>query len=88
MANSEAAKKRIRQNRKRYLRNRVRKERLKKALRAFDKALETKDQSTIAEELKKASKAVDHIGGKGLMHKNAISRKKSRLAKAAARAVS
>ncbi|MBN2711070.1 MAG: 30S ribosomal protein S20 [Planctomycetes bacterium] len=87
MANNASAKKRIRQSLKRTLRNRVRKERLKKVVKGFNKALESKDSGVIGTELKKVSGAIDKAGKKGLLHKNAVNRKKSRLAKAANKAL-
>lgn len=83
MANSSSAKKRIRQNRKRTLRNRVRKERLRKALRAFQATVQEGDAAKVQEGLQKATKAVDWAGNKGLIHANAVSRKKAQLAQAA-----
>lgn len=86
MPNIKSAKKRVRQTLKRTLRNRVRRERLRKALKTFRKTLEAGDTVQTADALKKVSKAVDKAGKKGILHKNAVNRKKSRLAKAAARA--
>ncbi len=81
-----SAKKRMRQTKKRTLRNRVRKERLKKAIRKFNDAVKSNDSASVANELRAVSKAVDKAGVKGILHKNAVNRKKSRLAKAASRA--
>jgi small subunit ribosomal protein S20 len=86
MANIKSAQKRVRQTKKRTMRNRARKERLKKAIKTFSTALESKDNSAINEELKKASRAIDKAGSKGIMHKNTVARRKSRMARAAAKA--
>lgn len=86
MPNIKSAKKRVRQTLKRTLRNRVRRERLRKALKTFRSTLEKGDTAQTADALKRVSKAVDKAGKKGILHKNAVNRKKSRLAKAAARA--
>ncbi len=86
MANIASAKKRIKQTRKRTLRNRARKERLKKAVKGFQTCLASKDAAAIGEGLRKVSKVIDKAETKGILHKNAANRKKSRLAKAAARA--
>lgn len=87
MPNIKSAKKRVRQTLKRTLRNRVRRERLRKALKSFRQTLEAGDANQTSEALKRVSKAVDKAGKKGILHKNAVNRKKSRLAKAATRAV-
>ena len=74
MADSRSAKKRIRQNIKRRSRNRWRKEQVKEALRAGDRA-------KAAEQLKLVYKRLDKVAAKGTIHKNAAARKKSRLAR-------
>ena len=81
-----SAKKRMRQTRTRTLRNRVRKERLKKALKGFHATLRGQDAAAIATGLRQISKCVDKACTKGVLHKNTANRKKSRLAKAAHRA--
>lgn len=85
MPNIASAKKRVRQTEKRTLRNRVRKERLKKALRSYQAALQSGDEAAIREELKRAMKAVDRAGDKGILHKNAVNRKKALIARQANR---
>ncbi|MBN1257208.1 MAG: 30S ribosomal protein S20 [Planctomycetes bacterium] len=82
MAHSLSAKKRIRQNEKNRLRNRVRKEKLKKALRGFDEALKGDDKQVATEELKKVQKALDKAKTKGILHRRNVDRRKARLAKA------
>ena len=87
MPNIESAKKRMRQTVKRTARNRVRKEKLKKAVKAYRAALDSAGGGVaVAEELKKVSRAVDKAGVKGILHKNTVNRRKSRLAKMANRA--
>ena len=86
MPNIESAKKRMRQTVKRTARNRVRKEKLKKAVKAYRAALDSAGGGAVAEELKKVSRAVDKAGVKGILHKNTVNRRKSRLAKMANRA--
>ena len=81
MPNIKSAKKRMRQSVKRTARNRVRKEKLKKAVKSFKAVLGKGDQAAIGEELKKASGAVDKAGVKGILHKNTVNRRKSRMAK-------
>ncbi|MDR0362164.1 MAG: 30S ribosomal protein S20 [Planctomycetota bacterium] len=85
MANIKSARKRMRQTVKRTARNRVRKERLKKAVKAYRAALNTGDAAVVGEELKKATRAVDKAGVKGILHKNTVNRRKSRLARMANR---
>lgn len=88
MAHSLSAKKRIRQNEKNRLRNRVRRERLKQALRSFDNAMNSGDSANIGAELQKAYKALDKARDKGILHRRTADRNKSRLARAANRAAS
>ena len=85
MPNIKSAKKRMRQTLKRTARNRVRKEKLKKAVKSYRSALATGVKETIGEELKNVTRAIDKAGVKGILHKNTINRRKSRLAKAANR---
>ena len=81
MPNIKSAKKRMRQSVKRTARNRVRKEKLKKAVKSFKAILGKGDQAAIGEEFKKVSGAVDKAGVKGILHKNTVNRRKSRMAK-------
>ncbi len=85
MPNIKSAKKRMRQTIKRTARNRVRKEKLKKAVKSYRGALAVGDTQVIADELKKVTKAIDKAQVKGILHKNTASRRKSRLARAANR---
>ena len=80
MPNSRSAKKRVRQIHKRTLRNRVRKARLKKAIKAFHAVIEKGDPAAVREELRRVHKAVDKAGDKGIIHGNAVNRRKSRFA--------
>ena len=81
MPNIKSAKKRMAQDVKRTARNRVRKERLKKAIKGFNAALTKGDAEAIQVAFKKASNLVDKAGNKGLLHRNNVSRKKSWLAR-------
>ncbi|MCC8191358.1 MAG: 30S ribosomal protein S20 [Planctomycetes bacterium] len=85
MPNIKSAKKRMRQTLKRTARNRVRKEKLKKAVKAYKTTLAAGEAGAIGEELKKVTRAIDKAKVKGILHKNTASRRKSRLAKAANR---
>ena len=76
MPNLASAKKRLRQNTKRKLVNQIVKTRIKTETK---KALESGD-------VKAAASQIDRAAAKGIIHKNAAARKKSRLAKRAAAA--
>lgn len=82
MPNIKSAEKRVRQTAKRTARNRARKERLKKSLRGFSEVLKTGDAHKMQEEFVKATRTVCRAGGKGILHKNAVNRRKSALARA------
>ncbi len=79
MANHKSALKRMRQNEKRRMRNRMRKTRIKNLIRSFNEALEAKDLSLAAERLKAAQKYIDKTASKGTLHKNTAARKIGRL---------
>lgn len=81
MPNIKSAKKRMRQSVKRTARNRVRKEKLKKSVKAFRTAVTKGDAATATSELTNAVRAVDKAGVKGILHKNTVNRRKSRMAK-------
>ncbi len=81
MPNIKSAKKRMRQSVKRTARNRVRKEKLKKSVKAFRIAVTKGDAAAATSELKNAVRAVDKAGVKGILHKNTVNRRKSRMAK-------
>ena len=72
MPNLASAKKRLRQNVKRNLRNQVAKTRIK---------TETKKALAGETALGDAQSVIDRAAAKGIIHKNAAARKKSRLAK-------
>jgi small subunit ribosomal protein S20 len=77
MPNLASAKKRLRQSAKRQLRNQVAKTRIK-----------TETKKVLAGEgtLASAISQIDRAAAKGILHKNAAARKKSRLAKRVAKA--
>ena len=70
MPNLPSAKKRLRQNAKRALRNQIAKTRIK-----------TETKKAVAGEQNVAVSVIDRAAAKGIIHKNAAARKKSRLAK-------
>ncbi|MCH9022872.1 MAG: 30S ribosomal protein S20 [Planctomycetes bacterium] len=82
MANSLSAKKRIRQNAKRRLRNRALKSSMKTQIKKFQEATQSvSDVNQVEKELRMAQKKIDQALAKGTMHKNTASRKKSQLAR-------
>lgn len=81
MANIKSAKKRIRVIDKKTARNRRIKNHLKAALRNFDVALEEGNMEVAKEKLVLAEKELMQAAAKGTIHKNAASRKVSRLTK-------
>lgn len=81
MANIKSAKKRICVIDKKTARNRRVKGHLKTVLRAFDDAIEAGDMETATEKLHLAEKKLMQAAAKNTIHKNAASRKVSRLTK-------
>ncbi|ADL07660.1 30S ribosomal protein S20 [Thermosediminibacter oceani] len=81
MPNTASAKKKMRQARKRTLRNRLVKSKIKAAIKKFNEALKLQDVENIKSALIGAVKALDKAASKGVIHKNAAARKKSRLYK-------
>jgi small subunit ribosomal protein S20 len=81
MANIKSAKKRIRVTKAKTMQNRMIKTQAKNAVKKFRKVL-AENPSAAQEQLRATSSALDRAVTKGVMHRNAASRKKSRLAKA------
>jgi small subunit ribosomal protein S20 len=79
VAHSLSAKKRVRQNEKRRARNRARKSVVREQVKDFLGALGTGDLGRAEAELKKVVTKLDKVAVKGTIHKNAASRKRSRL---------
>lgn len=79
MAHSLSAKKRIRQNLKSRAHNRARKSQIRLSVRAFRAAVQSGEAPKAAAALQQAIKKLDRIAAKGTIHKNAASRRKSRL---------
>lgn len=80
MAHSLSAKKRIRQNQTQNAYNRWRKRQVKGAVKAFDQAVHAGDANSAQEAYRAASRTLDTVAAKGVIHKNAAARTKSRLA--------
>jgi small subunit ribosomal protein S20 len=81
MPNIKSAVKRAAQSEKRRLRNASQKSALRTTVKAAETALTQTDVNKAKEALLAATKKLDKAVSKGLIHKNAANRKKSRLAK-------
>ncbi len=81
MAHSLSAKKRIRQDARRRLRNRDRKKTLRVEVKKFTTLLDQKNVAGAEAAVSHTVSTLDRIGAKGTVHKNTIARKKSRLMK-------
>lgn len=80
MANSPQAKKRARQNERRFAVNKARRSRIRTYLRKVEEAIATGDQSVAQAALREAQPELMRGVTKGVLHKNTASRKMSRLA--------
>lgn len=81
MANIKSAIKRAKVSEKRRLQNASQKSALRTAVKAAESALNNGNAEAAQEAIRAAMKKLDKAVTKGLIHKNAASRKKSRLAK-------
>ena len=81
MPNIKSAIKRVEVTRKRTVRNIRIKSALKTTIRRFEEAMSDADRDEAGLRLKKAIVAIDKAVTKGVLHKNAAARKKSRLAR-------
>ena len=79
MPNTASAKKRLRQNVVRKARNKAVKSSVKTSVKKVMSAVESGDVAAAEEQFKTAAKKLDQAGAKGVLHKNAAARKKSRL---------
>lgn len=79
MPNIKSAKKRVLVNEANYQRNKSYRSALRTALKKADAAIEAKSADA-AETVKVAVKKLDQAEAKGIMHRNAVARKKSQLA--------
>ena len=86
MANIKSQIKRNRQNEKRHLRNQGVRSSLKTATKKATTAASSGDAEATTAAVNEASRAYDKAASKGMLHKRAAARHKSRLAKAANRA--
>ena len=86
MANIKSAMKRAQVAQVRTKRNAAYKSMMKTAIRRFENALQSGDLDEAKIMLAKATRMIDKVRTKGVIHKNTADRKKSRLAKALNRA--
>ena len=80
MANTPQSKKRARQSEARYAVNKARRSRIRTFLRKVEEAIASGDQAAATEALKNAQPELARGVSKGVLHKNTVSRKISRLA--------
>lgn len=81
MANLKSAIKRVRQNEKRRMRNRMVRSRMRTYLSKARADVETADPATAAEAVRQAVAELDKAARKGVIHPNAAARRKSALMK-------
>jgi small subunit ribosomal protein S20 len=79
MANTASARKRIRQTVKRTERNRARKSRMRTFIKKVEVACASGDKAAAQEALRVAQPELQRAATKGVVHKNTIARKLSRL---------
>jgi small subunit ribosomal protein S20 len=79
---SKSVEKRDRENAKRRLRNRAAKSTVRTAVKKFNAAVEAGDKAAAKEALDLSVKLLDSAAGKGVIHQNTASRKKSRMTQA------
>ena len=81
MANTKSAKKAVRKIERRTAVNRSRRSQMRTYVRKFDEALALGDAAAATSALQEATPLVMRAAQKGIVHKNAASRKISRLTK-------
>ena len=81
MANTKSARKAVRQTLRRTAVNKSRRSEMRTYVRKVEEAIAAKDPTAAAEALKSAEPKLARAAQKGIVHKNAASRKISRLTK-------
>lgn len=81
MPNTESAKKRVRQTKKRNAMNRWRKRRIADQVKVFLKAVQDQQVDTAEAEYRKTCGLLDQIACTSTIHRNTAARRKSRLAR-------
>ena len=79
MANTDSARKRIRQTEKRTARNKARKSRVRTFVRSLEEAIAKGDKAAAQEAFRAAQPEMQRAVTKGTLHANTVSRKVSRL---------
>jgi small subunit ribosomal protein S20 len=79
MANNPSARKRIRQTERRTARNQARKSRMRTFVKKVEVAIAGGDRAAAREALRLAQPEMQRAAGKGVVHRNAVARKLSRL---------
>ena len=79
MANSPQAKKRARQNERRFAVNKARRSRIRTFLRKVEEAIASGDKDAASTALQQAQPELMRGVTKGILHKNTVARKMSRL---------
>jgi small subunit ribosomal protein S20 len=79
MANTDSARKRIRQNIVRSARNQARRSRMRTFVKKVEAAIAGGDREAANAALRDAQPEMQRAAGKGVIHKNTISRKLSRM---------
>ena len=87
MPHTKSAKKRLRQNEKRRIRNRAVKSTIKTHMRRVEAAIEADDLDRAREEYRIACKKIDKAAARRIIHPNNAARKKSKLAQKLAQLV-
>jgi small subunit ribosomal protein S20 len=82
MANHKSAEKRIRQTEKRTAVNRARKSRIRTFVKKVEQAIATGDKTAAATALQVAQPEMHRGVSKGVLHRNTVARKLSRLSAA------
>lgn len=79
MANTDSARKRIRQTEKRTARNKARKSRVRTFVRKLEEAIASGDKAAAQDAFRAAQPEMQRAATKGTLHANTVSRKISRL---------
>ena len=82
MANTDSARKRIRQNTVRTARNTARKSRMRTFVKKVEAAIASGDREAANLALREAQPEMQRAAGKGVIHRNTVARKLSRLSAA------
>lgn len=82
MANIKSAKKRAKTAEVRRMRNISKINAMRTAIKKFDQAVQAGDKEQAQKAMAVAIKCIDKAGAQGLLHKNNVANKKSRIARA------